>query len=79
MLDFSRRKNFSIPWAGRAILKVRTSLLSIDPRKDGKSGSPGLAAELTKLNVEIIVAPGLAAGLAAKKTTKVIPLLRVWL
>jgi putative ABC transport system substrate-binding protein len=36
---------------------------------------PQLAAELTRLNVDVIVAPGAAAGLAAKKATKMIPVI----
>jgi putative ABC transport system substrate-binding protein len=34
---------------------------------------PELAAELVKLNVDVIVAPGSAAGLAAKKATETVP------
>jgi putative tryptophan/tyrosine transport system substrate-binding protein len=34
---------------------------------------PELAAELVRLNVDVIVAPGGAAGLAAKEATKAVP------
>jgi len=36
---------------------------------------PELADELIKLKVDVIVAPGVAAGLAAKKATKAIPII----
>jgi putative ABC transport system substrate-binding protein len=52
------------------VIECRTSL--------GKGELPDLAAELVRLNVDVVVSEGTKATLAAKQATKVIPVVMVY-
>ena len=61
-------------YANSATLRENTSLLSTDTQKGTRSAFLHLAADLVRLNVEIIVVGGGNATLALKSATKTIPI-----